>query len=353
MVGFLIFLNSLAFMPHYFFVVTTIYILLFRRDTIKYRISRYRSEFLSFAFVILLVTANFIINSEHQAIPGLYALPFTLIISLSLIKRDIEVFLFCICAECLVGIFEYYTGITKLFAFQGESQETELDSISYLYDFRVSGLSKGPSIFGGKVLLSIILLTTIRISNILKAVLFLCLCIGLYVTFIRTAVLNLFVFLVIYYRKDLYSILKMSGKKSLLAAVLVVCSTVVVIVNADDIINQFTRGTDSVEISGRDVIWAHYFNYIIENPMGGNGSVRLLLDGGNHAHNSYIQFIADNGIVIFLFFMLVLFRRINKSNFVFILPLAGFSLTQFGIFWGYSEMDVFLYYFLFCNLKYN
>jgi hypothetical protein len=59
-----------------------------------------------------------------------------------------------------------------------------------------------------------------------------------------------------------------------------------------------------------------------------------------HAHNSFLEFIASNGIVISLLFFAFLFLIWKKKNILLIMAILFFCLFQYGIFWGYSILDV-------------
>jgi hypothetical protein len=111
----------------------------------------------------------------------------------------------------------------------------------------------------------------------------------------------------------------------------------------------FLASISGVNTSGRSVIWLNYLNFIDENLLFGNGSDKLMLktiDQENksiiliHAHNSFLELFASNGLILSLFFLLILFLNWTKKNFIFILPILFYSIFQYGIFWGISFLDV-------------
>ena len=67
-----------------------------------------------------------------------------------------------------------------------------------------------------------------------------------------------------------------------------------------------------------------------------------------HAHNSFLQVIANNGILLGGFLIVLTLAKLNKKNIVYIVPLLVYSLTQYGIFWGTSLTDV-VFFALLCK----
>jgi O-antigen ligase len=123
----------------------------------------------------------------------------------------------------------------------------------------------------------------------------------------------------------------------------------IIISNLDLLINQFTRGYGHVELTGRDIIWGIYSDYIKNHFLLGNNSQKYFInmDGNTyHAHNSYLQLLATNGFIISLFYFILIIINIKKNNFPYIFPVLLFALTQYVIFWGISLEDVFFLYFL-------
>jgi len=121
---------------------------------------------------------------------------------------------------------------------------------------------------------------------------------------------------------------------------------------ADTILFQFARGNDSVDVSGRDEIWGLMFRFIKEHPLFGNGSIhyKVYYSGGSiiHAHNSFIQLLADHGVIISSIFLLLVLSKIKKGNIIYVFSIFLTSMAQYTIFWGYSVIDVF-FYALLCN----
>ena len=113
---------------------------------------------------------------------------------------------------------------------------------------------------------------------------------------------------------------------------------------------QFTRGSGGVELSGRSEIWTFFLLFISDNFIFGNGSVKLYAEGGMHAHNSFLQLLANNGIVLSFLYIAWLGININKNNFIYVISILIFSTAQYGVFWGTSVMDITLFLLLFTPL---
>ena len=111
----------------------------------------------------------------------------------------------------------------------------------------------------------------------------------------------------------------------------------------EQIVNQFTRGTKEINLSGRDEIWLKFINFISSHFWFGNGSNKVYVDYYTHpihAHNSFLQILANNGIIIFLMFLLLIFTNLHSKNRIYIVSMILVSMFQYGIFWGISFMDI-------------
>ena len=120
----------------------------------------------------------------------------------------------------------------------------------------------------------------------------------------------------------------------------------------------FYNSTKGINTSGRTLIWMNYFQYINEHKWFGYGSDKLLFKTINqddkklkliHAHNSFLQILASNGILITLLFLSITFYIWTKKNFLILIPILVYSCFQYGIFWGFSLLDVFFFGILMIN----
>jgi len=110
-------------------------------------------------------------------------------------------------------------------------------------------------------------------------------------------------------------------------------------------------------LTGRIPIYNAYLNFINENFLLGNNFMAIRMESGNgkiiHAHNSFFQLLADNGIVYVSIFLYYIYTKLVRSNYSIILVLFICCLTQHYIFWGVSHGDVLFFLILFNAIKGN
>ncbi|MEY3236946.1 MAG: hypothetical protein RI883_1047 [Bacteroidota bacterium] len=113
-----------------------------------------------------------------------------------------------------------------------------------------------------------------------------------------------------------------------------------------------------INTSGRSVIWLNYFCFIDQHLLFGNGSDKLMLKTVNqdekkidliHAHNSFIELFATNGLLLSIYFLAMLSFLWKKHNFILLVTILLYSFFQYGIFWGFSFLDVIFMGFLMSN----
>lgn len=340
MLGLLEYIDTLN-VPYYFALVVAFYAIIFRRQQcmqIAYRNKNYISIF---AIFVVLCFFNSAI-SGLKGLPNMLMQPFMLAVAFGLDRRDAKVFIILTCFECVVGMAEYYLGVTSFVAVDQESFEGE----ELLYFKRVNGISGNSSTLSEKVLICSILLYNIK-DDFKKHTIILIsamLLIGYFITFNRTSIGAFLVFAILAARD--YG-LKISRPKLMFILLCFICTIVYLYLSYGDIlVLQFTRGDTETMLTGRPYIWSCFLKFIIENPLLGNGSVRLLVpyySGMIHAHNSFIQLLADNGIILSLIYLINIYKRFTKKNWVNCIPFIILSLTQFALFWGFSMGDVFFF----------
>ena len=354
MLGFLLYLDTIAFIPYIFVFVVALYAFVLRRSQWLVVVRDNRNYLLVFALFLFLCTINTIIHGLN-GIPNMYMQLFTLIIAFSLNRDDAKFFILFTVIECFVGFYEYYIGVSSIL---GIVDDVLLEESDLLYYNRVFGLCTNSSVFSIKLLVSLILLHSIKPYNkkeiliIFVIVLFL----GLFVTFNRTVIITCIFFYVLIWFSNIFRNNKSFKYKIpvILFSVVLILFVIGVIVSCfgDIIMFQFSRdGDDSSSIlTGRTFIWASFGKFISENILFGNGSVHLLVpytSGLIHAHNSFIQLLADHGIILATIYCLNIFLRIKKDKWVVFLTFIIASLTQYVLFWGFSANDVFFFALLF------
>src|SRR5690606_17058575 len=231
------------------------------------------------------------------------------------INRDvIKYLLFFILFETTIGIVQYIIGVPYFIKPLATGMQ-EFGESEYLYYNKVYGLSAVTSVFSQKIFVGFLLLYLYRVPLKLRIILYSVLCMGLIVTFNRTAIVSSLFFailiLIINIRNYNFKV-----KFLILFALLVVAS--ILLTNLDYIESQFFRGK-GVDLSGRDFVFPYYMNFIAENLYFGNFFTKHWVDFGNgrvyHAHNSYLQTFANMGLIIGALVFLFIITKINKKNY--------------------------------------
>lgn len=208
-----------------------------------------------------------------------------------------------------------------------------------LYYSRPNGFSNNSSIVAQKLLVSIWSLVMSKfISWKDNKIIFCILLIGLILTFNRTVFLALGI-----------SYFLISGGikiKHKIAALFTLILLIIVFINP--IKKQFLRGVDesTIESFTRYQVFNNGINYIGENPIFGNHSIKYFYEFSNrkfHLHNSFLETAASNGIPIFLLVMYIILILLKRKRF-FIVPILIYSFLQFGILWGIGFLDVVLFF---------
>ena len=350
MLGFLFYLDTIVFAPYIFAFVVSLYAIAFRRHQLNIVARKNIGYIRTFLVFLFLCTFNSVVQG-FKGIPNMYMQVFMLATAFALNKKDARSFIILTCAECLIGVAEYSMGVSSFVQADPDFFEGE----ELLYFKRVNGLSGNSSTLSEKILISAVLLYGIKddLKKKLKASLLVILLAGFFITFNRTAIITYLVFLLcIAYQRYKH---KAKGIK-ILAFFILICvvlpAGIILWDNFGELITlQFSRGDTGSMLTGRPYIWSLFGTFISDNLLFGNGSVHLLVpyySGMIHAHNSFIQLLADQGIILSLIYLLNIFLRFNKHNWLYCLPFVVLSLTQYTLFWGYSMGDVFFFAFL-CN----
>jgi len=266
--------------------------------------------------------------------------------SLTLSSLKILVLLFSV--EILVGVFEYAANIRSIFGYGAEYLNLE-EASSFLYYRIAYGLSGNSSVLGQKALMLILL--TCYLKPIVKGRIFglglILGAVGLLISFNRTSIIAATLFGVLTY----FRMLRGGRARSVDKVILLVSGVVgvcILVIFSDAIINQLFRGrsvdllSGEVDLSGRTLIWAAYVDFVRDHIFWGNHSIKYFVDHFGHvahAHNSYLQYCATNGIFIFSIMMFIIVRKVSKENYHFVVPVMVYSLTQYGIFWSFSLLD--------------
>ena len=360
MLGIFVFLMHLPYLPHFLYVGVGFYAFIQNINSFRF----YSNNTLVFLILLFVFVTGCIFNMILHSSNHEFELPYTIlsfvtfIIAFAFKLKDIKYLVYLIALEAIIGIYELFIGVDTILPFIESKVFTQTN---LMYHTRVSGLSMGVNTYAMKLLIGSILLERFKELFARQYYLIkLLLTFAIFLSFSRTVVVTYFVFQIMIYgifiknnfEYFLGKLLKLE-LKAVLAAFLTICVILVLTFYAatksDEIINQFTRGKGTIELSGRSLIWNDFFHFIKTNLFFGNGSYKMYvsyLGNPSHAHNSFIQIIANNGLFLALFYIIFTFTKINKNSWLYIFPLIIYSLTQYGLFWGISLVDIIFFVFI-------
>lgn len=269
------------------------------------------------------------------------------IIAVTIQPKELKIFLYLIMIDVLVGVIEYSAGVSSFWVVD-MSFDTKSEMLYYK---RVCGLDTNSSVFALNMLYGLIITYILKPKYKLA---YLCvLCVGLFISFNRSYLLASLPLLIYF-----FITLSRNYKFVRYIAVAAVLFFAYYIYQQywDVLIEQFTRGgasSTTMVLSNRDVIWRDFMNFFYQHPILGNGSSKMWLSSGWHAHNSFIWVLASNGAIIALLYYYYTVRYITKYNWLPILCIIVGSLTQSTIYWGLSVADIFLFILILNNKSNN
>jgi hypothetical protein len=337
-----------------------------------------------------------------------YLLPFLVLVAPFIGKGKVfRVLILFASIEVLFGIAEYLMN-TRSFFHEGVESSVITDK-SLLYNSRTYGLSSNSSVFAYKVMIGLLLVEFTKLKKVFAWSARIVLLIGVLLSFSRSVVLGLLLF---WGLRVLYGIIKGIKKNDVFRTAGFQFNVFVVILSivfSSALMQQLSRGGheaetafgpetfleklpptscseihaidykkgvlepsqqgwgdkimmrgENIQSSGRKLIWLNYLNFIEDNLLLGNGSDRLMLRSWQpetqsykliHAHNSFLMLIGGNGVLISLLYLLFFVLNFGRKHLIPIIAILFYSLLNFGIFWGFSYLDVVFLIFLMLNLK--
>lgn len=371
MLGLLSFLPSTAVFPHGIFLLTGLYAfyLQFKKRrlsnslkialTITIGIIVLSSMNSLFHFLFMQDSISTVSKSITQLLPYSLFIIFSLVIAENLTKKDLKVVMFFISLEVIFGIIEFSLGKASILPWVQIHGESEFGREGLLYYSRVYGLSTNSSVFSYKILIGLILLNVVDLSKKKYGIIATILIIGLVITFNRTAIAVFIGYIVLYKIYPILSEIFIRGKIKvtfLVFSFIILALFLLLLSNFELIFNQFNRGMDASDTSGRLDLWSKYLSFIGDNLLFGNGSFKMwMLHNGKvfHGHNVFLQTLATNGIIIMLLYILLLIFNLNRKVIIYLLPILITGLTQYTYFWGISFVDIFLYFFILKANEFN
>lgn len=331
-----------------------------------------RNEYLIIS-IVLLAGINRLLNWNYsnEGISGIYSymylLPLSYFISKIYFRKEIFKFIiYFVLFEIAIAIIEYSLGISTIFKSLGTYRE--FDSYQMVYYTRTFGLSGNSSVFGLKIFMSLLLIDYLSFKKWTYTFLKICLFFGIFLTFNRAVMLISFLYFIFQIGKISIQFIKKS-KVNYASLILNLLFFLFWFHNPTWFQSQFSRNNTQIklgrldnnpdgikldlpdiEMSGRREIWEAYLTFINDNLFFGNGSKKYML-GTYHAHNSFLEMISSNGIIISFLMLILIAININRFNYIIIVFFAMLSMGQYFILWGVSLSDIVFFSFLFHNQK--
>lgn len=361
MIGILAYLSTTVFFPSYIILmVIPIFTIRLIRNSHNY-FSLYRNPQIKIGEILLIISALlalliFVAGMQSDiADTGLsIKYPYLGLIFISCLlgkvvnNRDLLFIIILFSIESLVGILEYVLEVKTFFKVSKDSLgETGFGESELLYYNRVFGISDNSSTFAFKGLIVLFILY-LNFGNIIRnrfVVYFVSalVIVTLFITFNRTTIIATMGFLFLIANRKF----KILG---------LITFVLFIILFYQQVIEQLFRGMDGGDTSGRAIVFMSYYEFIKDNLLFGNYGVKLwllLLGKIFHAHNSFLELFASNGLLVSIIFLAGFYTLTNKRSLPIIITLSVYSLIQYGLFWGFTFNDIITFGLIFYTYKAN
>ncbi len=329
-----------------------------------------------------------------------YLIPFLLFSSRCLFTvRTFRLFIYFVLIETGFALVQYLLNDRSLIL--PLTEETRIVSKDLLYDSRVFGFTVNSSVYALHIFIAFLFIIPARFNRLFYWLIFSGLALGMLLSFGRTVVLITVVYFIFallqlcwIYRKQLRSAIRLrhfqntalsalfllilfltpwmrdnmtrGGKSEQMEYNNILFSWDTIPLTCSEqhayplkepseldttsgLSKNFLSLTKSINTSGRKLIWLNYVDFLSEHPLTGNGSNKLMFRTLNpktraveliHAHNSFFVFFATHGFVLATVYLIILIVWWRRRNFAVLVALLGYSFLQYGIFWGFSLIDL-------------
>lgn len=370
----------------------------------EFKSAPFQKKYLVSVWLVILIFSGSLINKMVNGIDivcmrdyysSFYLFPLLILVSKYFGKVEVFKFLIALTViEVIVGCIEYGIGTRSILVDLGDLNV--IRDRSLLYNSRVNGLSIGSTIFAYKVLVAILLLEFSNIKQRMGWVIRAILLLGMIISFSRSVVTVVLIFWIV---RAIYGIVKARKNRNVFKTVpfqFNVLMVILIVVFNSGIRYQLSRGgheaetifsdveqgdvaldcslihtiefqkaqsdpklqgwgekimmrTEGVQSSGRKLIWVNYINFIENNLLFGMGSDKVMLRSWQpktgsykviHAHNSILMLLSTNGLLIFGLYIIFYLFKFKSRNYLPIAVIFIFSMINYGVFWGFSYLDV-------------
>ncbi|MGV6860638.1 MAG: hypothetical protein ACWA41_02650 [Putridiphycobacter sp.] len=385
-IALLMYLPTLAFMPSWLYlllipialVLNQNFILDFLKAIRQFKLAdKYFAFFLLFALIALIF--RLVDYPNWHSIKDFYSFaflfPFTYLVAKMVANRPtiFKYIVYFVIVESIFGMIQYAFGVNSFFS--SLKLYREFESYDMLYYTRIFGLSANSSGLTIKLIFGLLLLHKLDWSENWKKGVELLFLFTSIIAFGRIALIVVFVYFFLRLFDEIF--IRKTFKFKTYIPFLIFFA--VFAVNPVWTKNQFTRnemkvsdhstfegeeieeeieeidmslleelGLANVNMSGRTHIWLAYTTYGTKHYAMGYKGKKFML-GHVHAHNSYLEMYASFGAFMLLAIMVIIFSKINKSNFVIVGSILVLAFGQYIIFWGISIYDILFYSILFFN----
>lgn len=359
-IAFIIYASTVVLVPQLIVYIIISFIgMFFWLYTIKRR-GVYKDDYIYILFIFLTSLIFFVgkpyandtySDSINSLIPYTIFIVTTVIFSKIISRNILKYILLFIIIEVIIGIVQRSMGVRFFISPSEKLNSIALES-DYLYYKTVYGLSNNSSLFAVKIFTGFLLGHFLNFKKMTNIIILIFLSIGLIITFNRTSILSFLFFLLLVFMQKAT---KGNWKLKFLILVFFMFSVFMFFHYFEIIESQFFRGRD-IDYSGRDIIFDHYISFVREHPFFGNFFTKYwaLQTTGKitHAHNSYLQTYANMGLILGSLVFFYIISKINKYNYIYILPILLYSSYQYGILWGVSYLDIIFFFFLFKSSRF-